>query len=166
MRFNKRIIILYTGILVILFIASIDNRLDLEDIKNNTFNFITINTVFAGFLFTSLGIIAGFTSNTALNKFERIKTMDSIYLNILLGIGFSLVSIIISICKIIFVFNITEIWLNTMIDIVEVYFMILTIIQFIISVKCTYFAISVVRTDVKSNFPSKKSIQKTLDKIK
>ncbi|WWU66149.1 hypothetical protein QJR26_07180 [Clostridium baratii] len=166
MRFNKRIIILYTGILVILFIASIDNKLDLEDIKNNTFNFITINTVFAGFLFTSLGIIAGFTSNTALNKFERIKTMDSIYLNILLGIGFSLVSIIISICKIIFVFNITEIWLNIMIDIIEVYFMILTIIQFIISVKCTYFAISVVRTDVKSNFPSKKSIQKTLDKIK
>ncbi|MCX0397429.1 hypothetical protein QTH53_01930 [Clostridium perfringens] len=166
MRFNKKTIILYIVILILLFIASNNNWLDLNIIKQNEFNFITINTVFAGFLFTSLGIMAGFTSNNALNKFERIKTMDSIYLNILLGISFSVISIIISICKIIFTFNITINWINNIVSIIEIYFMILTIVQFVISVKCTYFAITVVRSDVKKNLPSKESIQETLKKIK
>ncbi|WP_288478082.1 hypothetical protein [uncultured Clostridium sp.] len=166
MRFNKKILFFYICVFIILFIASTNNYLDLNVIKNNEFNFITINTVFAGFLFTSLGIIAGFSSNSALNKFERIKTMDSIYLNIILGICFSLISIIISICKVIFIFDVTIIWINKLIDMIQIYFMFLTIIQFIISVKCTYFAISVVRLDIKKNFPSKESIKETLDKIK
>lgn len=166
MRFNKKIIGLYIVILILLFMASSNNCLNINVIRNNEFNFITINTVFAGFLFTSLGIMAGFTSNNALNKFERIKTIDSIYFNILLGISFSLISIIISICKIIFTFNINILWINNIVNIIEIYFMILTIIQFIVSVKCTYFAITVVRSDIKKNCPNKESIRKTLEKIK
>ncbi|MCR6516451.1 hypothetical protein M4I33_16465 [Clostridium sp. LY3-2] len=166
MRFHKKKIIIYLCVLILLFIASRENLLNLDVVKQNEFNFITINTVFAGFLFTALGIIAGLSSNGALNKFERIKTMDSIYLNILLGIIFSLVSIVISIGKLIFNIEIDTFWIKDLFDILEVYFLILTIVQFVIAVKCTYFAINTVRNNIKKSFPSKESMQRTLNKIK
>lgn len=51
---------------------------DFNIIAENQFNIMTMNTVFVGFLFISLGIIAGFSDNASIRKFERIKAMDNI----------------------------------------------------------------------------------------
>ena len=78
---------------------------DFNIIAENQFNIMTMNTVFAGFLFTSLGIIAGFSDNVSIRKFERIKTMDNIYNNILKGIIFSILSIVIGLIIVLFDFS-------------------------------------------------------------
>ncbi|NFI51680.1 hypothetical protein FDA52_01575 [Clostridium botulinum] len=169
MKFNSKLIILYALILFTLVIGMCNGNINFELLDNNQFNLITVSTVFAGFLFTSLGIVAGLYSNSTLKKFERISTMDKIYGNIILGIIFSLISVIISLLIIcIKVTNDTSITtiVHKLANIVQIYFLFLTILQFVISVKCTYFAIKVVRYDIKKNLPSKTEMDEILSKIK
>jgi hypothetical protein len=169
MKINKKLIILYLSVLLFLIIATLNNNLNFALISSNQFNFITVSTVFAGFLFTSLGIVAGLYSNIALKKFERISTMDRIYGNIILGIIFSLISVVFSL-GIIFIktdeYNLLTNYISKWSNVAQIYFLILTIVQFSISVKYTYFAIKVVRSDIKKNLPDKEDMQETLKKIK
>ena len=48
----------------------------------------------------------------------------------------------------------------------ELFFLMLAIIYFSLSVKYTFFAISVVRADIKSKLPNQEDVRKILDKIK
>lgn len=155
----------------LIFIAYIGG-VDFNIIAENQFNIMTINTVFAGFLFTSLGIIAGFSDNASIRKFERIKTMDNIYNNILKGIIFSILSIVIGLIIVLFNFSflIKNLFVYNILKstgyIFELFFLMLAIIYFSLSVKYTFFAISVVRTDIKSKLPNQEDVRKILDKIK
>lgn len=169
MKINIKLIILYLLILLFLVILTFKNSLDFSLIGSNQFNLITVSTVFAGFLFTSLGIVAGLYSNSTLKKFERISTMDRIHGNIILGIIFSLISVIFSLGIIFIKIDPNNSWANyisKIANITQIYFLILTIVQFSISVRCTYFAIKVVRSDMKKSLPSKEDMQETLKKIK
>lgn len=171
-NWNKLIKWIY--LLIFIFLVFIDSigGLDLKIIADNQFNIITVNTVFAGFLFTSLGIIAGFSNNTAIRKFERIKTMDNIYNSILMGIVFSILSIAIGLIIVLFNFSfiIKSLYIYNVLKsigyIFELFFLIMTIIYFSLSVKNTFFAISVVRLDIKSKLPNQENVQKILDRIK
>lgn len=168
MKISKKVIILYLVVLLTLIIITLKGNLNLSTIEDNQFNLITVSTIFAGFLFTSLGIVAGFYSNEVIKKFERIPTMDKIHGNIIIGIIFSLISVILSLFMIfinfddIFLGNEISKWINVL----EVYFLILTIIQFSISVNCTYFVIKVVRSDIKKKLPKKEELDDILKKIK
>lgn len=163
---------MYLSVLIFLVFIDYIGGLDLKIISENQFNIITVNTVFAGFLFTSLGIIAGFSNNTSIRKFERIKTMDNIYNNISKGIIFSVLSITIGLIIVLFDFNfiIKKIFIYNILKstgyIFELFFLIMSIIYFSLSVKYTFFAISVVRADIKSKLPNQEDVKKILDKIK
>lgn len=163
---------MYLSILIFLVFIDYIGGLDLKIISENQFNIITVNTVFAGFLFTSLGIIAGFSNNTSIRKFERIKTMDNIYNNISKGIIFSVLSITIGLIIVLFDFNfiIKNLFIYNILKstgyIFELFFLIMSIIYFSLSVKYTFFAISVVRADIKSKLPNQEEVKKILDKIK
>lgn len=169
---NKLIKWGYLLVLIFLIFITYIGGLDLKIIAENQFNIITVNTVFAGFLFTSLGIIAGFSNNASIRKFERIKTMDNIYNNILSGIIFSILSIVIGLIIVLFNFNfiIKNLFIYNILKsigyISELFFLIMTITYFSLSVKNTFFAISVVRADIKSKLPNQEDVKKILDKIK
>lgn len=173
MKIWKKLIKLrYFILFIVLSIIAYIKGLDLELISENQFNIITVNTVFAGFLFTSLGMIAGFNNNSGIIKFERTKTMDNIYNNILKGIIFSVISIIIGLIIVLFNFEyiiknlVAYNLLRTTGYILELFFLIMTIIYFATSVKDTFFAISVVRADIKSKLPNSETVKKILSKIK
>ncbi len=171
-NWKKSIKWLYLLILIILAFAYYKGALDLKLITENQFNIITVNTVFSGFLFTSLGIIAGFSNNTSIRKFERISTMDKIYKCILKGLIFSVLSSIVALIIALFDFNfiIGNRYIYNILKsigyISELFFLAMTIIYFSFSVKNTFFAISVVRADIKSKIPNKEETQKILNKIK
>lgn len=159
-------------IFVLLIVITYIGGIDLNIIAENQFNIITVNTVFAGFLFTTLGIIAGFSNNPSIRKFERIDTMDNIYNSILKGIIFSISSIVIGLIIALFNFQhiLNNIFIYSMLKsigyIFELFFLIMTIIYFSLSVKNTFFAISVVRLEIKNKLPDKENTQRILDKIK
>ncbi|SKA89792.1 hypothetical protein SAMN05428976_11359 [Clostridium sp. USBA 49] len=162
---------IYVALLFILFYLINNEILDISVIKNNHFNLITVNSIFAGFLFTSLGVIMSLYSNELLVKLERTSIMNDIYVDIFTGIVFSVISIIISVANsFISIDNITnnnlKYFFSNIMLVLELYFLLVAILQFIISVNDTRFIIKTVRLNLKKHFPSKENINKTLDKIK
>ncbi|OOL98995.1 hypothetical protein CLACE_04910 [Clostridium acetobutylicum] len=71
--------------------------LKIDFVKSNHFNLITVNSVFIGFLFTSLSILMGFLNESIVQLFEEANALKKVYDNIQKGILFSLGSICISI---------------------------------------------------------------------
>ncbi|WP_142311607.1 MULTISPECIES: hypothetical protein [Bacillus cereus group] len=59
-------------------------------------NFLTINSVFAGFLFTGLGIVASIADKDRILKLDRAGYMDNYYNAIYIGLIFHVVSIVIA----------------------------------------------------------------------
>lgn len=161
----------YVAILFILIYLTNKGITDVSIIRNNHFNFITVNSIFGGFLFTSLGIIMSLYTNELLVKLERTSIMNDIYIDIYAGIIFSVVSIAISITSLLI--NVTKIqniivknFLLFTMPTLELYFLIISLAQFVLSVNDIKFIIRTVRLNIKKNFLSKESINKTLEKIK
>lgn len=76
--------------------------MQIDFVKSNHFNLITINSVFIGFLFTSLSILLGFLNESIVQLFEEAGTLKNVYLSIENGISCSLCSIVISLLNILF----------------------------------------------------------------
>ena len=53
----------------------------IKNINDNLFNIITVNSVFAGFLFTSITFFVGVSNTKTIVVFERIGYMQKIYDN-------------------------------------------------------------------------------------
>ncbi|WKY44193.1 hypothetical protein Q5O14_16440 [Eubacteriaceae bacterium ES2] len=86
-------------ILTLLFAAK---KIDLSNLLNSNitdfqFNIITINSIFAGFLFTGLSIIIGVSDKESLKFLFRANRMSKIYKNIYLGIISNLLSMLLCI---------------------------------------------------------------------
>lgn len=168
MKIGMKKIILYIILLFLLVLLTIFNKINMEYLRGNEFNFITVSTIFAGFLFTALGILTGFYSNQSVKRFERIPTMDRIHTNIMLGIIFSIISVVFSISIVLISFG-DGYWgqkFFNVFSIIETYFLLLTIIQFSISVKNIYFILTVVRSEIKKKLPPKEEVDNVLKKIK
>ncbi|WP_291562142.1 MULTISPECIES: hypothetical protein [unclassified Clostridium] len=171
MKKRYKVILYSTITFFIIYFLVKKSIIDLNILHENHINFITINSVFAGFLFTSLGIMLSLAFNEALIKLERTTIMDSIYVNIILGILFSISSIIISISNLLLDFTnvklvvIQEVFKYFM-PTLELTLLLLTIFQFVLSVNNTRFVIRIVRNNIRKKFPDKESMKKTLDKIK
>jgi hypothetical protein len=78
-------------ILIINAVMSVIIRTDF--VKSSHFNLITVNSVFIGFLFTSLSMLMGFLKEEIVQFFEAAGALKKVYNNIEKGILFSLSSI-------------------------------------------------------------------------
>ena len=98
--FNFKI---FSSILITIFIILlISNKIDLniltgENRVTNNFNIITISSIFSGFLFTSLSLLLGFSSNKFLINLEHSGYMKDIYHYIIVGLITSFITIILAI---------------------------------------------------------------------
>ncbi|MBC5626075.1 hypothetical protein H8S10_11475 [Clostridium sp. NSJ-49] len=141
------------------------------------FNLITVNAVFAGFLFTSITFFIGVNNSKTVEILEQIDYMDKVYKNLNFGFIASLISIIFSLISIFILPAITasknfldspiKVYiLNTIMPAIVLVSMIYTIIKFLNALRHLQFIITSIRRKSKINAPSKERIEKTLQKIK
>lgn len=136
---------------------------DIEDLSNH-FNFVTVNSVFLGFLLSSLSLILGFSSINSIVKLENGGYMKNIYDNITLGILFSFMSIISSLIMIFMGSYLQKytLLINKIIPGIELLGLLLTIIVFFKAVIDVRFIIKVVRNEIKRNDINESEIKETL----
>lgn len=92
-----------SNILVFLFfviLVYISLKYDLIDTRGfhrqNHVNILTVNSIFAGFLFTSLGIISGFMDKERISNLDKNGYMDRYYNSIYLGLLFHIISAVLA----------------------------------------------------------------------
>lgn len=180
MRKSKYIKYILILMLIVLFFSAIKINVINVDILSGKdsasihFNLITVNSIFAGFLFSSLALLIGLNSTKTLIVLERTNRMESIYKNITRGLMSSIISIVLSLICIFIIPNIEKISLVNKLPLITkkfipglvLLFIIFTIVSFLIATRDIKFIISSVRRKSTQNTPSKESIQKTLESIK
>lgn len=86
--------------LIFIFIVYLSLKYELIDTKGfhsqNHMNILTVNSIFAGFLFTSLGIIAGFMDKEKISNFDKNGYMDKYYNSIYIGLIFHILSAVLA----------------------------------------------------------------------
>lgn len=174
MKFKSKTLISISTFLILYLYLIRMKVIDISIVNDNHFNLITVNSVFAGFLFSALALIVGLSNDKILIRLERADFMDSIYKNIIRGITTSIMSIATSIFNI-FVNPsiISKLGSNNYNDIfiyfmpaIELFFLMLTICIFMFAVRDVKFIIKSVRHKIRGEFPNKDDIQKTIDLIK
>lgn len=140
------------------------------------FNLITVNSVFAGFLFSSLALLVGANATRTIVILERTNHIENIYKNITNGLISSLSSIMVSLVCIFIVPSIEKnnivinqltIFINkTLLPALVLLLIIFTIASFIIATNDIKFIIKSIRRKGVQNTPSKENIEKTLESIK
>jgi hypothetical protein len=97
-RRNKWNIIIFLLYLIILYWLYTNNYFNITHIdKTYHLNLLTINSIFAGFLFTSLGIMAGFADKRIISKLDKAGYMDNYYNSIYVGLFFHVISTVFSV---------------------------------------------------------------------
>lgn len=148
-----------------------------ENSESIHFNLITVNAVFAGFLFTAITFFIGVNTTKTIETLERIDYMDNVYRNLNLGFIASLISIILSLISIFILPTTASLELvrnsitigyiiNTFIPSLVLVSLIYTIIKFLIALRHLNFIIGSIRRKSKINAPSKESVDETLKRIK
>lgn len=174
---NKKIFKIFLQVIGFLIYFIIINKglLKIEFLQNNHFNLITVNSIFAGFLFSSLALIVGLSNDKVLKVLERGEYLEAIYNNIIFGIVNSLLSIFLSLFNMFvspqvlellesndaFVYKLFDLYLPSL----ELFFLISTIVFFILSVKAIQFIIKAIRERIKSEFPDKSDMKNVLSRI-
>lgn len=149
----------------------------IKNINDNLFNIITVNSVFAGFLFTSITFFVGVSNTKTIVVFERIGYMQKIYDNLINGFISSMISILLCVFsefitpqlyKIDFVNNSSfcEWILITIIPILILSFLLHTIFNFIKAINHIKEIIKSIRRKIKKEAPTEESIDDTLKQIK
>ncbi len=169
---RKKFIFLIIIVSALYYLCVFTDKLDLSILSNPQnndihFNLITVNSIFVGFLFSSLALVLGLNSISSIQRLEKGGFMDNIYFNLIFGITTSFTSIFISLFMI-FCRNIinADILINTIVPSVELLLLIFTIIIFIKSVVDVKFVIKSVRRSVKKSMPDEEELQETLNLIK
>lgn len=99
---NRKIIIGTIVIVIIYILANIFGCIDLYSIMDPVdndvhFNILTVCSIIGGFLFTGLSILIGVSDKKIIREYMKTDIINSIYSNILSGIFFNIVSIILAI---------------------------------------------------------------------
>lgn len=102
-RRNKYNILLLSAYLLFCYYSVSRGFIDTQ-YKDNSFHIslLTINTVFSGFLFTSLGIMVSIVDKSRIAALEKGGYMDNYYNSIYFGIVFHVLSAFISLLNIMF----------------------------------------------------------------
>lgn len=175
-KLKSKEVIFIIVLLAIYFLLIKLGYITINIVTSNHFNLITVNSVFAGFLFSSLALIISLSNDKVLITLERAEYMESIYRNIVFGITGSLISIAISLfnvfmspaiaAKISTDATLLKDILDHFIPGMELFFLILVIISFLLAVRDVKFIISSVRSNIKSEYPKPEEMKETLDLIK
>lgn len=123
----------------------IDISLFLDEDKSVHFDLLTVNSIIAGFMFSGLSLILGMSNSKTVEELERAKHMDKIYTNIIVGITFNVISIIISLLVLLQILPKIVVFLVS----AEITFLIIGIICFGLSVLDLRFLIHNMRGEVK-----------------
>lgn len=123
----------------------IDLSLFLDEDKSVHFDLLTVNSIIAGFMFSGLSLILGMSTSKTVEELERAKHMDKIYTNIIVGITFNVISIIISLLVLLQIFPKIVVFLVS----AEIIFLVIGILCFGLSVLDLRFLIHNVRQEVK-----------------
>ncbi|NMF04362.1 hypothetical protein ACUH7Y_24855 [Clostridium beijerinckii] len=170
------ILILLSLIIVDIF-GFLDSTPLINDVNSNLFNIITVNSVFAGFLFTSITFFVGVSNTKTIETLERINYMEKVYNNLIIGFSSSVISITLSIIGIFIIpqllkieaikNNIVLIYLfNKLIPILILSFLGHTIVNFMFAINHLKLIIKSIRRKALMDAPNEKSIEKTLKEIK
>lgn len=101
-RRNKSNIFLLFVLAVIAYLSFYFDIFETLSVKANFhINILTINSVFAGFLFTSLGIMISILDKERISKLDKAGYMDNYFNAIYIGLFFHIISIIMSLVLII-----------------------------------------------------------------
>lgn len=101
LRRNKWNIILLITILAVSYLAIKKGLVSTDNIDRAfQLNILTINSIFAGFLFTSLGIMASIVDKRRIAKLETGGYMDNYFNAIYIGLYFHIISIVIAVISI------------------------------------------------------------------
>lgn len=100
-RRNKWNILLLLTILIVSYFAITKKVVSTDDIDRAfQLNILTINSIFAGFLFTSLGIMASIVDKRRIANLEKGGYMDNYFNAIYIGLFFHIISILIALISI------------------------------------------------------------------
>ncbi|RHW29444.1 hypothetical protein [Oceanobacillus profundus] len=92
-RRNSRNLFLLIILVVLITLALYNDMINEGTMKNiKHIDILTINSIFIGFLFTTLGVIVGFLGNTKIANSDRAGYMDEYYNTIYFGLVFFIVS--------------------------------------------------------------------------
>lgn len=95
---NKANIFIFLIFLLAVYLSLKFNLIDTKDIdSDNHINILTVNSIFAGFLFTSLGILAGFMDKEKISNLDKNGYMDKYYNSIYLGLIFHISSAVLAV---------------------------------------------------------------------
>lgn len=176
-------IIISTIVMSILYLTGAINLTSLVDSNNSEicWNIITINSVFAGFMFTSLSMLISVITSDTIKRLERASLMEEVYKNILCGVYCSLISITFALI-IIFILPNLFIYLSTqeksilkeignsigekLIPFLMIHTMILSILCFLGSVLDVSFIIKDLRKKINKSSISEENKREILKKIK
>lgn len=94
---NLSNILIFLIFIVIVYLSLIYGWINTKGFNSqNHINILTVNSIFAGFLFTSLGIIAGFMDKTRIANLDKNGYMDKYYNSIYTGLMFHIISAVMS----------------------------------------------------------------------
>lgn len=90
---NKSIFWIFSLWFVVSLTFLLTGFLNVDFSRETHINILTINSIIAGFLFTSLGIMVGFMHNNKIENLDKNGYMDKYYNSIYVGLGFHVISI-------------------------------------------------------------------------
>jgi hypothetical protein len=113
------------------------------------FDLITMSSIFAGFLFSSLTLILGLGKSSTTIFLERADQMGSIFFNLVGGIMFSVLSIMALFIQ--FMLRcVNDIWF-----LIDIYLIIVVIGFFLFAVFDVRLVIRCIRQEIRKNIPDK-----------
>ncbi|MVO71751.1 hypothetical protein GOD95_09895 [Paeniclostridium sordellii] len=132
------------------------------------FNLITVNSIFAGFLFSSLSLIVGINNIKIINFLDKAGYIKNIYVNIILGIIFSFISITAALTSMFAndIFQEIKIISSFVIPSIELLALLLAMITFVKAVIDISFIIKRIRNDAINKNSKQDDIDETLKRIK
>lgn len=176
MKEYKRIIkssIISIVIMVVLILVKLISFTSLVNPSNTDvcWNIITVNSVFAGFMFTSLSMLISVVFSDTVKRLERASLMDEVYRNILCGIYCSLLSIGFALIIIFILPNasfkgVLYDLVNKAVPFFMVYTLVLSILCFLYSVLDVRFIIKDLRRRINKGTVTEERKREILKKIK
>lgn len=146
---------------IVVFALQIMCVVDFSVINTYHFNIITVNSIFAGFLFTALSLVLGLGKNQITILLERMSALAAICKIILTGILSCFISIG---CALINIFTRNQ--FSNIINVVQVSALLVTMFLFIWAVYYVNMIINAIRSDIRKQTPSQEIVDSTTEKMK
>ena len=159
---KKRFLFMLVLFSCVYYFLIVKGKINLSILTNTT------DSVFVGFLFSSLSLILGLSGTSSIIRLEKAGFMENIYRNISMGIFLSFISIICSLSMIFLKNYIIKIPLMFYIVVpsIELLSLLLTLIVFFKATRDVWFIIKIVRNKIKKSVPSDDDLNETIRLIK